>query len=314
MEQGRHVNYWLTTHWPTFVTEPPDTVEPGVWLQDGLESAGRSLGAGDIVLVYQSTTGPALLETTASGQEVRKPRQRGRTGIVAVAQALGPMRRVGDEIAHERYADGSERWWRWNAPLEFRSRSGFVPRAVVNEVLGYKPTYGFRGFGDLNSGLKKLTRDQFDSLIAAFLQVQRPLPPPAPAQTHRHGEGGPESEAHLALKMYVASNPADVLGEEGLRTLFVEYEFPTQDRADIVLEDQFGCVIGLEVEVDCGPEHIAGILQAIKYRRMLEAVMGRPHGDARAMLVAYSVSGKVREVCARYEVEVHAIPRRAVQG
>jgi hypothetical protein len=306
------VNYWLTTHWPTFITEPPDSVEPGVWLQDGLEGAGRSLAAGDIVLVYQSTTGPALLETTASGQEVRRPRQRGRTGIVAVATALGPMRRVGDEIAHERYADGSERWWRWNAPLEFRSRAGFVPRAVVNEVLGYKPTYGFRGFGDLNSGLKKLTRAQHDDLIAAFLQTRTPLPAPEPAGHPHHGEGGPESEAHLALKMYVAANPAEVLGEEGLRTLAVEYEFPTQDRADIVLEDRFGCVIGLEVEVDCGPQHLAGILQAIKYRRMLEAVMRRPHNDGRAMLVAYSVCSEVRAVCSRYEVEVHAIPRHLV--
>jgi hypothetical protein len=103
-----------------------------------------------------------------------------------------------------------------------------------------------------------------------------------------------------------------VLEENGLETLSVEYEFPTQDRADIVLADRFGRVVGVEVEVDCGPSHIAGILQAVKYRRMLEVITPRSHHDGRAMLVAYSVCPEVQTICSQYEVEVRVVQREDV--
>ena len=39
---------------------------------------------------------------------------------------------------------------------------------LINRILGYKPGYNFRGFGDANSGLKELTSQQFDTLLEAF--------------------------------------------------------------------------------------------------------------------------------------------------
>lgn len=68
------------------------------------------------------------------------------------------------------------------------------------------------------------------------------------------------------MKEYVAANPTDVLHEEGVRHLFTEYPFCTNDQADVVLEDEFGRVIGVEVEVAIDENNIAGLLQAIKYR------------------------------------------------
>jgi hypothetical protein len=306
------MNYWLTTHWPRYTTDPSADVKPGVWLQKAAKSVGARLASGDVVFVYQAQSGPDGIGTTAAGKEVLKPRRRGRAGVTAVGIALAPFTGLDDEAALERYADGSEKWGRWHAPLQLRSQSGFVPRAEINRALGYKVGFNFHGFGNQHSGLKLLEPSEADRLLEAFLGDRQGLPAPERSRRHLHGETEPESDAHRNLKLFVASDPSRVLGEEGLSTLAVEYQFPTQDRADLVLEDRFGCVIGLEVEVDCGPDHIAGVLQAIKYRRMLEVMLKRHLGDGRAMLVAYSLSPEVRELCARYDVEAVAVSRETV--
>lgn len=306
------MNYWLTTHWPRFESDPTSEVEPGVWLQENAGQVGAGLDTGDIVFIYQAKSGLDLVETTASGMDVRKRRRVGRAGIVAVATAVGPFGRQDDRVALERYANGTPKCWRWHAPLKVRSMAGFLPLAKVLEVLGQSPAYTFRAFGDRHSGLKRLRRDQHDQVLEAFLRNRTTLPKPPRPGHPQHGEGGVESDTHRYLKLHVAAHPAEVLGEPGLKTLSVEYQFPTEDRADVVLEDGYGRVIGLEVEVHCGPKHVAGILQAVKYRRMLEVLMGRPHGDGRAMLVAHSVCSQVCDICKRYDVEVRVVPRAAV--
>jgi hypothetical protein len=63
---------------------------------------------------------------------------------------------------------------------------------------------------------------------------------------HKHGGG--EGAVHLNLKNYVNSNPAVALNEPGLRSLGVEYEFPTNGRADVVLVDQHNRIVGVEIE------------------------------------------------------------------
>jgi hypothetical protein len=75
------------------------------------------------------------------------------------------------------------------------------------------------------------------------------------------------------LKNFVASNPVTALNEPGLRTLGVEYEFPTKDRADIVLVDQHNRIIGVEIEPSVDNIDLVGPLQAIKYQYMLECVV-----------------------------------------
>lgn len=303
------MNYWLTTHWQPFVDQELD-VEPGVWMPEGRESAGIVFDQGDVVLIYQSRSGRTLVEKAVDGTTRLRRRRVGKAGIVAVGVATTPFHALEDDEAHETYADGTEIWWRWYANLRLESRSGFVPRDAVASALGYKTTYNFHGFGDCHSGLKRLTEAQYEALLAAF---KRDLPRRLPKTPRTpHAEGGPESDAHRLLKEYVANDPAVALHEDGLRTVHVEYAFPTQDRADLVLEDRFGRIIGAEVEVDCERNHVCGILQAVKYRRMLEVLGDRVHNDGRAMLIAYTVAPEVRAVCARYEVEVHEVPRDVV--
>ncbi|MCG2710905.1 MAG: hypothetical protein L6416_01010 [Candidatus Omnitrophica bacterium] len=57
-----------------------------------------------------------------------------------------------------------------------------------------------------------------------------------------------------------------MLNEEGLITIGKEYPFPTNDRADIVLKDKYGRIIGVEIEVEVNDDENAGPIQAIKYR------------------------------------------------
>jgi RecB family endonuclease NucS len=197
--------------------------------------------------------------------------------------------------------------------LKLLSTSGFVPRSAMLDALGYKSTYNFRGFGDLHSGLKKLTEDQFKTLRDHFTSSVeiRSLDSKSPVPGHPT-EGGGESQAHLSLKEYVAANPSIVLGEPLVETVAVERAFPTGDRADIVMRDQFGRIIGLEIELDIPNGDITGPLQAIKYRRMLEMVSGIRHGEGRAILVAHAIPEDVRNLCDRYEVECFVVKRTDV--
>jgi len=117
-----------------------------------------------------------------------------------------------------------------------------------------------------------------------------------------HDEGQ-ESEEHLTLKNFVASNPSEVLGELGLITIRVEYPFPSGDRADIVLKDANGRTIGAEVEINVNNTLLAGVLQAIKYRYMLAVMEERKNFETRAFLIAKSISKDVISLCEKYDVE-----------
>jgi RecB family endonuclease NucS len=97
------------------------------------------------------------------------------------------------------------------------------------------------------------------------------------------------------------------MSEVGITTFAVKSGFPTGDRADVVLRDKYGRFIGLEVEVDVASGDIIGALQAVKYRRMLEMLMGAKHGDSRAVLVAHSIAGDVKKLCASYDVECREV-------
>jgi RecB family endonuclease NucS len=115
--------------------------------------------------------------------------------------------------------------------------------------------------------------------------------------------GGGESEDHRLLKEFIASNPAEILCEEGLKTLHIEYPFVAADKADLVLEDIYGRVIGLEVEVSTERDQIEGVLQAITYRFMFALVKKLRYEQSRAFLVAYSLAPEIKKVCRDYEIE-----------
>ena len=94
----------------------------------------------------------------------------------------------------------------------------------------------------------------------------------------------------------------------------MEYEFPTGDSADVLLEDGFGRVVGLEVEPAVGDRDLPGILQAIKYRYMGALMKNKRFADSRSILVATDISSLARKICAAYEVECFEIDPKTMKS
>jgi hypothetical protein len=309
------MHYWVTSHWPPHDYETLEESMSGLWLPDGREGAGADFRAGDIVLVYQSKTGRTEIRKRNDGSTVKIKTAEGREGIIGVTSARTDIYALQDSTPTD-YTNGTTLWWRWFASLETISRAGFVSRAEMNTTLGYKENYSARGFGDSHSGLKKITEDQYIHILNIFKSNAPPITTPTTSvlpNPHNCGGDGEESDAHRFLKEYVASSPSEILGERGLETVMMEWPFVTGDRADLVLLDMTGRIIGLEVEVDVVSSEDAGLLQAIKYRHMLEPVTKREKGDSRAMLVAYSISDDMKQFCQKYHVEFFEVSRSEVE-
>ncbi len=308
------MKYWLTSHWPPLRGED---ARAGVWIADGKEAAAEDLRAGDLLLIYETGTGPTELRPRPGGSTTRSSRKRGGARIIMIAEV--------DEKLHERrgskpqeYVGKEPIWWRWFASATVKSSSGFVLLREVNRVFKYSPNYNFRGFGDLNSGLKELDKGEFQALEKMFRSNSGPLPIVEEAlKIHRRRRGGKpkgESPEHRNLKKFVFGDPTAALGVEGLTSLGEEYTFPTDDRADVVLKDRFGNIIGVEVKGHVDDTDLEGPLQAIKYRSMLELVEGQKKGDGRAFLVAYRISKRMRELCEEYGVECFEVKLRNVEN
>lgn len=306
------MRYWITTHWPAREGD----VRPignGIYLPHDRRNVGRELRPGDLVLVYQAQTGRTLIRTDADGTTRRIPCLPGKGGIVAIGRALSAM--YHDDAAEvEHYTDGTAIHWAWHAPLEVLSTSGFVSRFDLNRILGYQPSYSFRGFGDQKSGVKEIDEATYLTIEHAFRSSRPPTLPVLPTEPRTGGPPGGEQPPHLRLKQYVAYAPVEALGERGLVLTKMEHPFPTGDRADVVLADRFGRAIAVEVEVDVGDKQAEGLLQALKYAVMLEPLYGRERGDSRAMLVAYAVTKPMRAVCAKYGVECIVVAREGVDA
>jgi len=299
------MNYWMTTHWPPSAGEDVGRFFPeGVWLPDGREQAGADLEIGDMVLVYESRTGRSEIMNIKGKKMVVHPAQ-GRQAIVAIAEVTGDLEELQDS-SPSKYTTGESIWWRWKADTSPVSTNGLVPRLTVNRILGYKPGNLLRGFGDRKSGLKKLDEQTYYELVKEFKKHPRRIDAVRRAKKSGgwgpHDEGG-ESEEHKSLKLLVASDPAAVLGEQGLETIRVEYPFPCGDRADIVLIDSSGRMVGAEVEVVVDYDQLAGVLQAIKYRHMLALMEEREYNETRAFLIAKAIDPDILALCRRYDVE-----------
>lgn len=308
------MNYWLTTHWPPTEDEAWDeSILGGVYLRNGREQAGRDLAVKDIVLIYQTKTGRAEVGYVRGSRTIFRPVQ-GKQGIVAIAEVVGNLREIPGSSPSE-YVDGSKIWWRWRADTQLVSTNGFVPLRDVNRVLRYSPNYNLRGLGDHKSGLRKLNEGEFLDLVEVFKKRPRKI---APIRKAKAGGGGVprggevESEKHRTLKNLVASDPSTILGERFLKTVAVEHRFPTGDKADIVLEDVMGRVIGVEIETHIHENQLEGILQAIKYRYMLALTHERRNHETRAFLVAYSIPNRIMAICEQYEVEPFTVDRSSV--
>ncbi len=156
------MRYWLTTHWPPTEDYPDPT---GVYLPDGRQAAGQNLRREDTVFVYESRTGPIILERLPDGTQRQVRHLEGREGIIAVTEAL-------DEIQQDRRIEPTEYVgrnpirWCWFAPTRENMFNGFVPRREVNRILGYHLNNPMRGFGTLHSGLKEISIRQAHAIIA----------------------------------------------------------------------------------------------------------------------------------------------------
>jgi len=307
------MRYWVTTHWPLREGLTEDA-SGGVWLPEGREGAGATLSVGDHVIVYESRSGRTKLVKRPDGSEFPLACRKGREGVIYYGRVVEPLH-ADAESEPEHYTNNTTIWWRWSARLEVLSRSGFVPRSELMGSLGYKPTWNLRGFGTLHSGLMEVSHEQYADIVAKFHDSRRldlqvhPIPRKS-SQTSGRGE----SVAHERLKRHVADHPEAALREAGMRTVRLEYPFPTGDRADVVLADIHNRVVAVEVETTVGDGDVIGPLQAIKYRFMLEWLSNRESGDSRAVLVAHSIALAIRELCAKYAVECVEIQETEVQG
>lgn len=303
------MNYWLTTHWPHRKGDPENN--PDIWLPDGRQQPGAEISIGDLVLIYESKTARTLLRKRPDGSEIRVHSELGNEGVICIGRVIAPLIAEADTNLRQKYADGTKIWWRWHAAAEVVSRSGFVARHELAVILGYKPTFPFRGFGEQQSGLKRITEETFKTIVERFNQAQPiklPEHPISPDVLARWGNGE-ESETHRKLKEFVASDPAKALNEQGLCTLAMEYGFASKDRADIVLLDQYNRIVAVEIEPEVNASDEVGALQAIKYRYMLEWCTNRSRGDSRAILIAHKIHPAIRKKCAEYGVECCELPR-----
>ncbi len=159
------MNYWITTHWPPFLQDKPTPSSPDpqyhyrVYLPDGRQHAGQELQPGDYVFIYESKWG----RSRKDGEKYAEP---GRQGVIALVRATSPIQEKGD-VEPEEYADGSIICWKWQTETQ-EHEIGFCSRVNVCRALGYREGYTFRGFGDKRSGLKKLSKKQYEALLACF--------------------------------------------------------------------------------------------------------------------------------------------------
>jgi hypothetical protein len=216
------------------------------------------------------------------------------------------------------YKDDTTIHWKWKAETKTLLRNGYVSRADINRIV-FSKKYPMRAIGKQRSGLKELSRGKYDALVDEFtkdanhdsklhdvLTARKKRPP--------RNYVGLESDAHRQLKEYVAENASTALNEPGLRKIGIEFQFATNDRADIVLEDSEGKAIGVEIEIEQGPEQLDGLLQAIKYRFMLAPFTERSYEQTRGFLIAYNLSDEIRELCEQYEIEHFTIDRQVVES
>lgn len=297
------MNYWLTTQWPPREGATTDG-HSGIYLAEDNERAGLDIRPGDIVFIYESKGGRTEVREDVSGKKHYYKKIEGREGIVSVAEVTSSLMRD-DTSEITRYANNTEIRWLWYANTSTLSNQGFVHRKEVNRILGYRENNPMRALGEMHSGLKKLTPLQYKNLLERFnannLDINK-LKQKLSVLGKGFG-GGPESEEHRLLKEYVAVNPSVALGEQNLEHVCTEYQFPTQDRADIVLFDLYGKIIGVEVEVSVGKNQFAGLIQAVKYRHMLAVILGYPFEHSRSFLVAYEIDDEVVTYCRQYDIE-----------
>lgn len=159
-ETRQDMKYWVTTHYPSFVGKK---VRPGVYLRNRHKEEGvaEELRVGDIVIVYETKKNPPYINE--QGKIFRRTPGRGRVVYYGTVS----------EALHEtdEYPDSKE--WNLFAPIQMISDKGSLSRQELAFCLDYSEQYDLRGFGDSNSGLKKIEREQGENIVRRFRENMR---------------------------------------------------------------------------------------------------------------------------------------------
>jgi hypothetical protein len=126
----------------------------------------------------------------------------------------------------------------------------------------------------------------------------------------RAGGGGGEGPLHAALKAFIKEDPLRALGEkltyqsEDLtESLGAEVRFLTGDRVDLLMKDEQGRFVVIEVEPAIGPADHIGFHQAGKYRTLVAMEKGLSLDQVRALVAA----GEIDEELAAGYARLYAI-------
>ena len=116
--------------------------------------------------------------------------------------------------------------------------------------------------------------------------------------------GGGESEAHKALKQYVADHP-EAIGLPPDSKASIEHSFKSPDRADIVFSAPDGRRVAVEIELEGAINTLIGGWQAAKYRTLLCLEAGKPllSEDVDCVLVARTIPTSTKTWCHKYGVK-----------
>lgn len=125
---------------------------------------------------------------------------------------------------------------------------------------------------------------------------------PLPRTGSGRGPGGGEGEVHAALKAKVKNDPVAAVGEaltyisEDLTDrLGDEVSFITGDRVDLLMKDEAGNYVVIEVEPAIGPTDHIGFHQAAKYWALIAVAKGIDLDRVRRMVVATTIDANLRD-------------------
>jgi hypothetical protein len=163
----------------------------------------------------------------------------------------------------------------------------------------------------------------FCLVVADRAAADRPFVPGTPlgvrpsrlGRRPRGRTGGGEGPVHAAIKNFIKNDPVAALGEaltyvtEDLaENLGAEVRFITGDRVDLLMKDENGRYVVIEVEPQIGPADNIGFHQAGKYRTLVAMEKRLRPGQVRAIVAASSIDEPLAEDYARlYGIEPRVI-------
>ena len=303
------MKYWLTTHWPHRIDSDKNTLHEGVHIPNGRENSVKQMQEGDFVFIYESKSGRPEKRKLITGDKIIVPCYEGKEGIVVLAKIITRPYELEDTEPKE-YSDGSSIWWRYYAETEIINSHGFIPRNIVNRIIGYEENYNFRGFGSEHSGVKELSEEEYNLLLKEFTKNYDKeiiaIKENSKINSTRNNSV-PEGEIHKKLKELISANPSKYLDEMGIELIEIEHSFITGDRVDILLQDKCGRFIVVEVEPECKVANHIGTAQCMKYRSLMAFESNRFDNEIRALLVATKIAKDVNNKAKKYNIEVKEI-------